>query len=150
MELRLIREPSVAGATLGALYVDDVWTCWTLEDELREIPGLPVAAWKVWGQTAIPAGRYQVRVTWSPRFRRELPELVDVPGYTGIRMHIGNRPADTEGCVLVGLRRAAGAVLDSRVMLEALVPRLQAVERTGELIWIDVENPRSYRPPVTA
>ena len=82
MVLRLLRQPSKNGVTVGALYVDDVFECLTLEDEIRERPGVPVSAWKIPKHTAIPAGRYCVRLTMSARFGRVLPLLEDVPGWT--------------------------------------------------------------------
>ena len=142
MNLRVIREPSVKGATLGALYVNDVWQCWTLEDELREVPGQPVKAWKVPAQTAIPAGRYRILLTDSARFHRVLPLLVDVPGFTGVRIHSGNAIHDTEGCLLVGRTRRSGWIGESRLAFDALFARL--VAGAGEA-WITVENPPSYR-----
>ena len=139
MTLRLIREPSRNGATLGVLFVDGHFQCFTLEDAIREVAGQPVAAWKVPRQTAIPAGRYRVTLTASHRFQRVLPELHDVPGFTGIRIHPGNTIADTEGCLLVGKDRTDGTVRQSRVAYAALEAALAAA--SGD-IWIDVENPR--------
>jgi hypothetical protein len=139
MELRLIREPTAKGATLGSLYLNREWFCWTLEDPLREVAGQPVSAWKVKGDTAIPAGRYRVRLTWSPRFKRVLPLLDAVPGYEGIRIHTGNTAADTEGCILPGIARAPGRVLQSRPAFEALFAHLHAAG--SDPIWITIENP---------
>lgn len=138
MELRLIREPSVNGATHGSLYVDGHWQCWTLEDELREVTGQPVTSWKVYGHTAIPAGRYRVVITDSQRFGRPMPLLLSVQGFDGIRIHPGNVIADTDGCPLVGRERRPGRVLQSRVAFEALFATLAAA--SGET-WISVENP---------
>lgn len=139
--LRLIREPSAGGATLGALYVDDVWFCWTLEDEIREQPGQRVTEWKVPGETAIPAGRYRVRLSMSARLGVVTPEILDVPGFTGIRIHWGNKRRDTEGCPLTGRHRdpANQQVLESRLAFEALMARLV----TQKEIWIEIENPQS-------
>jgi hypothetical protein len=143
MRLRVIREPTQQGATLGALYVDDVWTCWTLEDPIRETAE-PVEAWKIAGDTAIPEGIYDVVVTWSSRFDRLLPLIRNVPGFTGIRIHTGNTAVDTSGCLLVGLARAGAQVLKSRVAFDALWPRLTAVDAAHDLITIAVENPPGY------
>ena len=145
MNLRVVREPSIAGATLGVVFCDDQYFGFSLEDELRELPGVDVAVWKIPGQTAIPAGRYRVRVTWSPRFQKPLPELVEVPGFLGIRIHAGNRPADTEGCLLIGFARANAAVLQSRPAIGELQARIEAEERAGRDVWIVIENPPSYR-----
>lgn len=141
MNLRVIREPSRGGATLGSLYIDGVRVCETLEDELRERPGQPVAAWKVKGQTAIPAGRYRLTLRQSPRFGRVLPWLQDVPGFEWILIHAGNKSADTEGCLLVGLDRGAAFVGRSQMAFQRLMERLTAAP--GD-IWIDIENPPTY------
>jgi hypothetical protein len=145
MNLRVIREPSIAGATLGSLYVDDVRVMDTLEDQLREQPGKPVESWKVKAQTAIPAGRYRVRLTMSARFGKTLPLLDPVPGFSGIRIHAGNVHRDTEGCLLVGLDRSEfGAdpkVYRSREAMNRLM--LFLTEAKGE-VWIVIENPPSY------
>src|SRR5262245_21836096 len=101
MTLRLIRNPSKNHVPFGTLYVDVVMECLTLEDEIRERSGVPVSAWKVPGQTAIPAGRYSMRLTMSARFGRVLPLLLNVPGFSGIRIHTGNVIDDTDGCILV-------------------------------------------------
>lgn len=146
MRLRVIREPSLHGATLGSLYIDDVWTAWTLEDQLRERPMQPVKSWKVKGETAIPSGRYRIVLRQSPRFGRVLPWLQDVPGFEWILMHAGNKTADTEGCLLVGLDRGTAFVGRSQMALQRVMERL--VEAQGEIA-ILIENPPSY-PAVAA
>ena len=138
MTLRVIREPSREGATLGVLFFDDVFFCFTLEDPIREQPGQPVAAWKVPGQTAIPAGHYRVTLTPSPRFGRVLPRLHAVPGFEGVLVHAGNKSADTEGCLLVGLDRGQAFVGRSQLALQRVMARL--IDTIDE-IWIDIENP---------
>lgn len=137
MMLRLVREPSLHGATHSVLFVDGHYACFALEDELREVPGQPVTAWKVPGQTAIPAGRYQIQITPSARFLRDLPILLNVPGFSGVRIHPGNGPLETEGCILVGKDRQPGRLLQSRVAFEALFTQLQAAPE----VWMAVENP---------
>lgn len=90
MKLAIHRRPSVGGATIGKLYIDGVYACCTLEDEIREIEGQPVADWKIKGATAIPAGVYRVTLEHSNRFGADTLTLHDVPGFTSIRMHAGN------------------------------------------------------------
>jgi hypothetical protein len=138
--LRLIREPTVNGATLGCLFADGHWAAFTLEDAIREVEGQPVSAWKVPGETAIPAGQYRVIVTPSAHFGRPLPLLVDVPGFEGVRIHPGNVPADTQGCILVGLDRDPGRVLQSRVAFDRLFDQ---VAHAPGAIWIAIEQPYS-------
>ncbi len=121
MTLRLLREPSALDATLGLLLIDGRWFCWTLEDVVREVAGQPVAAWKVPGQTAIPVGVYRVQVTMSARFKRPLPLVLDVPGFSGIRFHRGNTAKDTEGCIIVGATRGPAFVGQSTTMEDRLV-----------------------------
>lgn len=141
MRLRLVREPSAGGATIGALYVNGVFECWSLEDVIREVPGQPVAEWKVATKTAIPAGVYRVIITFSNRFKRLLPLLVNVSGFSGIRIHPGNTAADTDGCVLVGQDRGPARVGVSRVAFEVLMEKLVPAVDAGD-VFISVENPK--------
>ena len=96
MKLELVRSTFGATTTVGDLYTDGVWACFSLEDRVRP------AGEKVHGETAIPEGEYQLLITPSPRFKRRLPLLIGVPGFDGIRIHPGNSHRDTEGCILVG------------------------------------------------
>ena len=137
MTLRLVREPTTDGATFGVLFVDGHYSCFALEDAVREQAGQPVSAWKVPGQTSIPAGRYRVIVTPSVRFKQPLPLLLDVPGFEGVRIHAGNTIADTEGCILVGADRDASRVLQSRVAFGRLFEQIRTAP--GD-IWIGIEN----------
>lgn len=149
MKLRVIREPSLNGATLGSLYVDGKWECWTLEDVIREAPiGLYtdmaawVASWKVPGETAIPEGLYDVTLSMSNRFKIVLPEVLRVAGFTGIRMHAGNKSKDTEGCLLVGQGRGDALVTSSQLALDALMLKLDAAFAIKQPISIQYENPK--------
>ncbi|MEQ1726750.1 MAG: DUF5675 family protein [Vicinamibacterales bacterium] len=137
MTLLLQREPTVARTTLGRLSVEHgTASWWSLEDAVREQPGVPVAHWKVAGQTAIPAGRYRVTLTWSNRFGRVMPLVNDVPGFAGIRIHSGNAIDDTEGCILVGRTRGRGRIGES---IKAFGEVLALLSRPGEH-WLDVRN----------
>lgn len=103
MELTLQRRPSEKSATLGELLdSSSKHLCYTCEDEVREVPGKPVADWKVPGETAIPSGRYEIVIDESTRFKRLMPHLLNVPSFEGVRIHWGNGSKDTEGCPLVG------------------------------------------------
>lgn len=95
--------------TVGRLYIDGKYFCDTLEDRVRDLD----TEEKVYGETAIPAGTYEVRVTWSPKFKRNLPLLMGVPHFTGIRIHRGNYAKDTLGCILVGENKVKGGVINS-------------------------------------
>ena len=93
--------------TIGKLYIDGNYFCDTLEDTVR-------IGDKVYGKTAIPAGTYKVKKTFSPRFKKVLPEILNVPGFSGVRIHSGNTAKDTEGCLLLGLNKVKGAVINSQ------------------------------------
>lgn len=105
--------------TIGRLFINGVYECDTLEDTVRP-DGVKIA-----GQTAIPAGTYPVRITWSPRFKKMLPMLDNVPNFTGVRIHTGNTAQDTEGCILVGYNRVKGRVCDSRAAFRRLFAKLE-------------------------
>lgn len=130
MELSVVRFMCGAECTLGQLLVNGEHECWTLEDVVRP------NGEKVFGETAIPYGRYRVVVTFSNRFQRELPLLLDVPGFTGIRIHPGNTTANTDGCLLVGTTHTGTAVQNSRVAFNKLFPQIQDAIRRGEEVWI--------------
>lgn len=131
MRLTLQRSPSDSACTIGRLSVDGTPMFWTLEDVVRNGP-------KVFGQTAIPAGLYQVVITFSPHFQRDLPLLVNVPGFEGVRIHPGNVAADTEGCILVGMDKLADSIGHSRIAFDALFPKIQAAINAGEGVVLEV------------
>lgn len=131
MILTLIRHSFHADWTLGSLYISGRFECFTLEDPDRLALGRP----KIPGNTAIPVGTYPVAITMSPRFRRELPIVEDVPGFIGIRIHAGNTAADSEGCILVGTELRPGMVVHSRVAFANVMKHLRAYEKVpGERI----------------
>jgi hypothetical protein len=121
VNLELKRRWLTPRSTIGELFVDGVLECFILEDRYRPPPEK-----KVYGQTAIPCGRYEVRITHSPRFGVDLPLLINVPGYEGVRIHPGNTADDTEGCLLPGRRRAADQLFESRLAFEPLFAKLKA------------------------
>lgn len=134
MKLVLERLQLDKDVTIGALTVDGVFECWTLEDITRAV-GVKVA-----GDTAIPYGTYPVSITHSPRFGRELPLLDKVPGFTGVRIHPGNTTADTEGCILVGTDRLAKSIGRSRMAFDNLFIKLAHAARAGQAITLEVER----------
>lgn len=134
MELLLQRFYLGEEYTIGRLLVGGAYFCDTLEDRVRDLSHEA----KIPGRTAIPAGRYEVVVTYSPRFRRELPRLLDVPGFTGILIHRGNVPGDTSGCILVGENREKGKVLHSTPYEERLTRMLLEAQARGEKTYITI------------
>ncbi len=124
--------------TISNLFIDVVWECFVLEDAVREEPGVPVEEWKVPGVTAIPAGTYKIDITPSNRFKRLLPILLGVPGFSGSRIHIGNFDGDTEGCLLPGKSHGSNKVGNSKDAFDALFRKLTAAKAEGEPITIEV------------
>jgi len=80
--------------TIGRLYVNNVYQCFTLEDAVRDT--------KIAGTTAIGEGTFKVVITRSNRFGKDMPLLLNVPNYEGVRIHSGNTSKDTEGCIILG------------------------------------------------
>ena len=93
---------------------------------------------KVPGHTAIPEGTYPVVISWSPRFRKWLPLVQGVPGFQGIRIHSGNYPDDTQGCLLVGENKAKGMVLNSQAWLRRIIKAITAAREREESVWITI------------
>jgi hypothetical protein len=139
--LTVLRNPSENGATVSEMLLDGVPECFVLEDEIREVEGVPVSQWKVKGASAIPAGKYRVVLTMSNRFKKVLPELLEVPGFSGVRIHAGNDKDDTEGCLLVGQERGSETVTRSRDAMVELMAALTGVVEQGESVWIEIVNP---------
>ena len=133
LRLQLIRLDRLPTCTIGALFVNGQFDCYTLEDQIRTGPKVP-------GQTAIGAGIYKVTITHSTRFNKPLPLLHDVKHFTGIRIHAGNTVADTEGCILVGRRRTDSSVLESRAAMTALQTKISAALRAGGAVSIQVHD----------
>ena len=81
--------------TVGKMYVDGIYECYTLEDTIRN-------GTKIIGKTAIPIGEYKLIIDASARFKQDMPHILNVPNFTGVRIHSGNTSADTDGCILLG------------------------------------------------
>lgn len=135
MKLLLNRIFKGSEYTIGRLYVDGEYFCDTLEDVVRvlpsECPNTPKGidckcSGKIKGKTAIPSGTYKVILSYSNRFKKVLPELLNVPHFLGIRIHSGNDTSDTEGCILVGQNSVKGKVLNSRATYNKLAELLES------------------------
>ena len=111
--------------TIGKLYIDDVYFCDTIEDTVRDINKngkFDNGEKKVHSKTAIPYGTYEIKWTYSPRFKKYTPQLMNVPSFEGIRIHAGNTSADTEGCLILGENKQVGKVLNSRATINKFYP----------------------------
>lgn len=123
--------------TIGKLYIDGNYVCDTIEDRDRNLDDSmseeEIKKKKVYGETAIPYGTYLVRITYSNKFKKMLPLVENVKGFSGIRLHSGNTEKDSLGCIIVGKNKKVGMVLDSRVTMDKLMDILTS---TKENIYI--------------
>lgn len=126
MELVMIRRWKTQQSTISEIFVDGAYQCLILEDVIRTGP-------KVYGKTAIPAGKYEVVISFSNRFQKYLPLLLNVPGFEGIRIHSGNAPEDTEGCLLTGTSKGINVVMESRKAFNGLFAKLKAAEKKEKI-----------------
>lgn len=126
MELKLIRKFPAPDCVIGEFYVNGKFECYTCEDIERPV--------KLAGVTAIPRGHYEVVITYSERFKKQLPLLLNVPNYSGVRIHPGNTSKDTEGCILPGKGKTKNAVTQSRLAFDALFTKLKAAAVKEKII----------------
>ena len=125
MKLHLQRTERGDRYTMGRLAIDGEPFCDTLEPTDRHLDAITMRPeQKLYGQTAIPTGSYPVVLTYSPRFKRTLPLLKNIPHFEGIRIHPGNSAADSAGCILVGRQTTSGRLTDSRQTMRQLMTTL--------------------------
>jgi len=129
MNLKLIRKYPADDCVIGELFVNDEFECYTLEDIERPV--------KIPGITAIPRGHYEVVITFSERFQKPLPLLLNVPNYTGVRIHPGNTAANTEGCILPGKEKTNNSVTHSQDAFAGLFQKLDAASKV-EKIFLEI------------
>lgn len=139
MKLKLERKYLKETYTIGNLYIDGKFFCNTVEDKVRDLNKdgdlLDPGETKVYGETAIPYGTYEVEVTYSPKFRRDLPLIKNVPHFEGIRIHRGNWATDSHGCPIVGENKVKGGVINSTPYEEKLT---KILKETTEKITIEI------------
>src|SRR6266446_1287287 len=136
MNILLIRDSFSNSCTLGKLFIDGTLECQSLEDPDRKLEEGRV---KIYGESAIPRGTYKVTIDFSGRFQRDMPHVLDVPQFTGIRIHPGNTAADTDGCILVGTGRVANrSITESRLAFNKFFPKLEAAIKAGEEITLEI------------
>ena len=136
MQLKLNRIFKTNTFTIGELYINEKYVTDTLEDRVRP------EGEKVYGKTAIPEGTYEVKLTHSPRFKKILPEILNVPNFSGIRIHTGNSSKDTEGCILVGTwdGEKEDWISNSTVTYNKIIPLLQKAVDNKEQVTITINN----------
>lgn len=143
MKITLHRLVFEKGYTEGQFFIDDFYFCDTLEDRTRDYnkdgdlsePGEE----KVYGETAIPFGEYPVVMSYSNRFKRVLPEIINVLDFQGIRIHSGNTAEDSHGCILVGKYASSGRIAESRKTLETLIRLIEETIKSGRKVTIVIK-----------
>ncbi len=129
--------------TIGRLYRNGQMMCNTLEPPDRGLTSdmtlAQIRRIKITGHTAIPTGIYEIRLTYSYKFRRVLPELVSVKGFSGIRIHGGNRVNDTAGCILPGENKQVGMVLNSTLYVNKIISDIEAEMALGGKVYIEIK-----------
>jgi hypothetical protein len=138
MKMKLIRKTTNAKSTEGRLYVNDVFECFTLEDADRYLEKGGV---KIQNKTCIPRGIYEVVWNHSEHFDKDMPLLLKVPGFEGVRIHAGNTSEDTEGCILVGALNSKDDddfISSSKVAVSRLYPKIHDAFAVKEKITIEI------------
>lgn len=136
LQLLVQRAEFTDKSTIGQLLKNDRFYCYTLEDPDRYLEDNPDA--KIPGNTAIPRGVYEIGLRYSPHFKTEVPWLKDVPGYEWVLIHWGNKPEDTEGCILVGDMYTTDWISHSRATFERLFRDIKAAIDAGERVTLEV------------
>ena len=116
MQITLKRTILTQASTVGKLSINGKFFCYTIEDR--------ITLQKIDANSAIPAGTYDVIINESPRFKRKMPRLLDVPDFTGILIHWGNKAGDTEGCILVGNTVSKNFIGNSRATFNKVYKRI--------------------------
>ena len=142
MDILLKRIAKRDSYTIGKLYINNNYFCDTIEDKDRaltqQMDSAAIQKIKVYAQTAIPTGKYQVVMTYSSRFKKIMPLLLNVPGFSGIRIHSGNTANETEGCIITGQNKVVGKVINSRVTTSKLYSIIKKA-CTKEKIYITIQ-----------
>ena len=139
--IKLKRISFSENSTIGQLYgPSGTLLCFTLEDVARNV--------KIPGVTAIPYGKYEVVISWSNRFHRLMPRLLNVPLFDGILIHSGNTAKNTEGCILVGRKAGTDVVFESILAFDELFPKLRKMAGEGKL-HIEIEGGYKMIQPKT-
>ncbi|MFY7733599.1 MAG: DUF5675 family protein [Bacteroidia bacterium] len=137
MNLVLTRKEIKPRSTIGELFIDGKFECFVLEDTDRKLEVVG-AKGKIYGITAIPRGKYTVVITWSNRFKQLMPLLLNVPFFEGIRIHKGNVPEHSHGCLLVGNSKGVESVGGSSIAYDRLFRKLSIASKK-EKITIEIK-----------
>lgn len=141
MKLKLKRICFKDTYTIGRLYIDDKYFCDTLEDKNRDLNKngkFDNGEVKVYSETCIPFGTYSIKLTYAPKFKRELPWIQNVPSFSGILIHRGTTSKNTSGCVLVGENKVVGKLINSASYEIKLVELIKEATTKGDKVTIEI------------
>lgn len=142
LHLTLIRKYRKETYTIGQLYENGAFLCNTIEDKDRglnnNMSASAILKIKKANETAIPTGTYKLVVSESPKFKRELIEIVGVPGFVGVRVHRGNTAQDSAGCVIPGINSEKGKVTDSTKYEEILTKKVKTAIAKNEECYLTI------------
>jgi hypothetical protein len=138
MELLLTRLVFDENYTEGQLFIDDFYFCDTLEDRTRDYDKDGEVDEKIYGETAIPFDRYKVIMSYSNRFKKVMPEVLNVHGFEGIRIHEGNAAKDTLGCILTGKYVKDGQIGESKVTTQSLYAAIEEAIKNKEDVYLTI------------
>ena len=141
MKLVLKRTSTNSVCTMGKLYFTAPsgqlsFICYTLEDVIRP------SGQKIYGKTSINAGTYALRITYSNRFKKDMPQIMDVPSFEGVRIHGGNTAKDTLGCILVGMNVGTNRISNCAPAAKLVMDFLEQAERNRASSTIEIINPK--------
>lgn len=154
MKILIDRKWKKATYTIGNLYVNGKLFCNTLEDRDRDLkktdPMSKIRSKKVYGETAIPTGKYTIAMNIkSPKYSAiawyanlcngMMPRILNVPCFEGILIHPGNTALDTNGCILVGKNTVKGKLTESKDTFAKLYKQMKAAVDKGETIEIEIK-----------
>lgn len=134
MQIKVVRQVFTGNSTIGQMFVDGKFECFTLEDMVRPV--------KIAKETAIPAGSYKMTLRMSPHFKVRTPALDKVPNYENVLIHFGNDKSNTDGCILVGQSKSVDFIGSSMAAFKALMPKLEAAVARGEPLGIEIVEER--------
>ena len=142
MKIYLYRKYKKNNYTIGQLFINNEYFSDCLEDTDRGLTSNmsieEIKRIKVPGNTCIPYGTYKITITYSPKFKKNLPLINDVKGFEGIRIHSGNNNNDTSGCLLLGFNKIKGGVINSKVTVDKFIDIIQKTINSGEIITLSI------------
>lgn len=143
MKIKIRRELFNSNNTIGSMYVNDLFFGYTLEDKDRGLKDTmsisEIKLRKVFGETAIPYGTYEVILSYSNRFKKVMPLLLNVKGFEGVRIHGGNTDKNTLGCPLLGLKKNENGIYDCATINNKLINLIKLeAQKENSKIYVEI------------